>query len=47
MIGSNEWIGIIIIILNGAPLILKKYDLIPLTAIISFLLMGLSLGGVI
>ena len=47
MINETQWIGVIIIILNGVPLLLKKYNLIPLTAVISFLLMGLHLGGAI
>jgi len=42
----NFWIGIIIVILNSIPLILRKYKLIYLTAVISIILMGLKLGGV-
>jgi len=47
MMGINMWIGIVIILLNGLPLLLKKYNLIPLTAIVSFILMGLKLTSVL
>lgn len=47
MIEKTFWIGIIIILLNGIPLLTKKDKLIPLTAVISLIIMGLYLGGII
>ncbi len=46
MININIWLGIVIILLNLIPLLIKKYKLITLTSIISVLLMGLRLGGI-
>lgn len=47
MIAKTLIIGSVIIILNLIPLILKKYKLISLTSVISVILMGLYLGGII
>lgn len=44
---QNQLIGIFIIIINVIPLILKKFKLISLTALLSVLIIGLSLGGLI
>jgi hypothetical protein len=47
MIEKTIVIGTIIIILNVIPLILRKFKLVSLTAVISIILMGLYLGGII
>ena len=39
LITKNIIVGIIIILINIIPLILKKYKLIPITALISLILM--------
>ena len=47
MMNHTIIIGSVIIIINLIPLLIKKYKLISLTSIISLILMGLYLGGII
>ena len=39
LMAKNIVIGAIVILINGIPLIFKKYKLIPITALISLVLM--------
>ncbi|MEK6880671.1 MAG: hypothetical protein AABY22_13725 [Nanoarchaeota archaeon] len=43
---TNQIVGSSILIINLIPLLLKKYDLLKVTATISFFLAMLTLGGV-
>ncbi len=42
LVTKNIVVGVIIIVINIIPLVLKKYKLIPITALISLILMLLA-----